>query len=271
MSPTVTVIIAVYNAVRYLELVLTGFCRQSCTNFEVIVADDGSGPDVRSFVETFVLGSPFPLKHLYQPDEGFRKNRILNQAIKEASTEYLIFVDGDCLPHRHFVGAHWEHRAPRTVLCGRRVKLSKQISDRLTSQDILAGRLERITLQRIADTLLGRSSHWDEAIRLKNRFIRNLLHRREPALLGSNFSLEKALIEQINGFNEEYVGAGVGEDTDLEYRLRLLGARFQSVRHLAVQYHLYHPRVCRSRENIAIFERTKAERNPVCRHGLRKL
>lgn len=270
MNPSVTVIIAVYNAVRYLEMVLTGFCRQSRANFEVIVADDGSGPDVRSFVEMFSRKSSFPLEYLYQPDEGFRKNRILNQAIKEASAGYLIFVDGDCLPHCHFVSAHWEHRAPGTVLCGRRVKLSRQISDRLTPQDILTGWLERITLERIVDILYGRGSHWDEAIRLNNRFIRNVLHRREPALLGSNFSLEKTLIEQVNGFNEEYTGAGVGEDTDLEYRLRLLGARFQSVRHLAIQYHLYHPRVCRSLGNMAIFERTKAERNPVCRYGLRR-
>jgi glycosyltransferase involved in cell wall biosynthesis len=271
MKPTVTVIIAVYNAVRYLDLVLSGFCRQSFSGFEVIIADDGSGPDVQSFIEAFALRSPFLVKHLYQPDEGFRKNQILNRAIQEASSGYLIFVDGDCLPHRHFVRAHWEQRKPYTVLCGRRVMLSQQFSSRLTRQDVLDGTYGRLAFYAIVDALLGRGRHWDEAIRLNNRFLRGLLHRKEPTLLGSNFSLDKTLIEQVNGFNEDYIGAGVGEDTDLEYRLRLLGAQFRSVRHLAIQYHLYHPRVCRHRENVAIFERTKTEGTPVCRNGLRRL
>jgi glycosyltransferase involved in cell wall biosynthesis len=256
----ITVIIPVYNAARYLELVLAGFSRQSYRSFEVIVADDGSGPEVKDLLSRFIPGSPFPLEHVYQPDEGFRKTRILNSAIRAASTEYLILSDGDCVPHHDFVQAHLEHRAPRTVLCGRRVMLGREMSARLTVSDVLNGRYERLTLDKMIDGLLGRSTHWDEAIPLKSK---------KPTLVGCNFSLEKSLIEKINGFNEDFAGYG-GEDIELEYRLRLEGARFKWVTHRAIQYHLYHLSRQANPQNTSLLDRTIAEGKAVCRRGLIK-
>jgi glycosyltransferase involved in cell wall biosynthesis len=264
-----TVIIPVYNAVRYLELVLAGFSRQSCRSFEVIIADDGSGPEVNDLLSRFIPGSPFPLRHVYQPDEGFRKTRILNAAIRTASTDYLIMSDGDCIPHHDFVQAHWQHRAPRAVLCGRRVMLGREMSARLTVSDVLDGRYERFTPDKIIDVLLGRSSHWDEAIPLKSARLHSLIYRKNPTLVGCNFSLEKSLIEKINGFNEDFAGYG-GEDIELEYRLRLEGAGFKWVTHRAIQYHLYHLSRQANPQNTSLLEQTIAEGKAACRRGLTK-
>ena len=269
MNLTTTIIIPVYNAVRYLELVLAGFSRQSYHSFEVIVADDGSGPEVKDLLSRFIPGSPFPLEHVYQPDEGFRKTRILNSAIRAASTEYLILSDGDCVPHHDFVRAHFEHRAPRTVLCGRRVMLGPEMSARLTASDVLNGRYERLTLDKMIDGLLGRSTHWDEAIPLKSDRIHSLIYRKKPTLVGCNFSLDKSLIEKINGFNEDFAGYG-GEDIELEYRLRLEGARFKWVTHRAIQYHLHHESRQANPQNTSLLQRTIAEGRAVCRRGLIK-
>jgi len=270
MTASATVIIPVYNAVRHLELVLAGFSRQSFPHFELIVADDGSGPEMRLLVEAWAGQSPFPLRYVYQPDEGFRRNGILNSAVRIASTGYLIFADGDCIPHRQFVQAHWENREPRTVLAGRRVNLSERISEHLTAQTVLAGEHEKVTLARVIEALLGRGGHWDEGARIGSPWLRRLISRKEPSLLGSDFSLEKSLLEEINGFNEEFVGYG-GDDTELEYRLRLAGARFKWVRHQAIQYHLYHPSRFANPENIRIIERTRARGKAACERGLRTL
>jgi glycosyltransferase involved in cell wall biosynthesis len=269
MNPQISVIIPVYNAVRALDLVLAGYSQQSFRDFEVFIADDGSGPEVRAFVETSSRQASFPIRYVFQPDEGFRRSSILNRAVRACSARYLIFADADCIPHTKYVQAHWERRGSRAVLCGRRVNLTRQISEGLTPQDILSGRLEHLTPGRLMDALLGRGSHWDEGILIRNRTLHGWINYKEPTLLGSNFSLGKSLLEEINGFNEDFVGYG-GEDTELEYRLRLAGARFFWVRHLAIQYHLYHPARAGSAANLNVLARTQARGEAACANGLRK-
>ena len=270
MPPKISVIVPVYNALSHLQLVLAGFSRQTFSDFELIVADDGSGPEVREYIEAFRPRSPFELNYVYQPDEGFRKSRILNAAIRIAAADYLAFVDGDCVPHSRYLEAHWKHLAPRAVLMGRRVNLSEKITNRLTPESVLAGQLEKMKFKLLADSWFGRSSHWDEGVILDSLFLRRFLSRKAPYLLGSAYSLEKSLMEEINGFNEEFVGYG-GEDIEFEYRLRLARARFQWVRHQAVQYHLYHKPRSVITANLEIVERTKGLGRPACSKGLREL
>jgi GT2 family glycosyltransferase len=268
-------LIAVYNGVRELELVLTGFSRQSCKDFEVVIADDGSGPEMRAFVESFSQRSPFPIKYVSQADEGFRKCKILNQAILASSAPYLIFIDADCIPHPRFVQAHLDHQEHDhqkacTVLCGRRVNLSPEMSRRLTPQQILAGELDHPTPRLTLDALLGRASHLEESLEIRNRILRKWLHRAEPVLFGCNFSLSRSLLEEVNGFNEDFVDYW-GEDTELGYRLRAAGAHLEWVRHRAIQYHLHHPQRSKAENSCALLESARVERSPVCSNGLRKL
>jgi len=270
MDLQTAVIIPVYNAVRALELVLMGYRRQSRHDFELFVADDGSGPEVRALIEAYAKDAPFPVRYAYQPDEGYRKTRILNQAVRECRASYLIFADADCIPHSGFVEAHRERRGDRTVLCGRRVNLSRRRSERLTPGDVLDGKLEDPAAGRILEALLCRDGHWDEGLLLKNRTLHRWVNRRPPTLLGSNFSLEKSLLEEVNGFNEDFFGYS-GEDTELEHRLRLAGAKFDWVRHLAIQYHLYHLRRPVSQNNVAILQQSRASGRAVCRNGLRRI
>jgi glycosyltransferase involved in cell wall biosynthesis len=270
MTPSVSVVIPVYNAVRHLELVLTGFCRQTLSNFELIVADDGSGPEMRAFVEDFAAKSPFTLRYVYHADEGFRRSKILNRAVRESAAGYLVFVDGDCIPHGRFVQAHWEHRAPRAVLVGRRVNLSERITNRMTPDDVRAGKLEKMKITMLADVLRGKGSHWDEGVLLNSSFLRALFERRKPSMLGSVCSLEKSLFEEVNGFNEEFVSYG-GEDVELECRLMLAGADFKWVRHQAIQYHLYHSSKLVEPRNFDIIARTRQLGRATCAKGLRNL
>jgi GT2 family glycosyltransferase len=147
--------------------------------------------------------------------------------------------------------------------------LSQALSDRLTVSDVRDGRYERLTPDKIVDVFLGRSSHWDEAIPLKSERLHSLIYRKKPTLVGCNFSLEKSLIEKINGFNEDFAGYG-GEDIELEYRLRLEGAGFKWVTHRAIQYHLYHSSRQANPQNTSLLEQTIAEGKAACRHGLIK-
>ena len=118
---------------------------------------------------------------------------------------------------------------------------------------------------------MARSSNLEDGIRIESPWLRKFLHRRRARILGSNFSVEKSLLEQINGFNEDYQAYGRGEDSDIAFRLELIGARLTSLRYLAILYHLYHPQKVASEENKRIHEQVMRERNPVCRNGLVKL
>ena len=104
---------------------------------------------------------------------------------------------------------------------------------------------------------------------IRNSTLHRWINRKEPYLLGSNFSLDRTLFEEVNGFNEDFVGYG-GEDTELEYRLRLVGARFAWVRHRAIQYHLHHASRAAKPSNEEILRETKASGKAACRNGLRK-
>ncbi len=269
MERQISIIIPVYNAVPALELVLAGYSRQSLDDFEVSIGDDGSGPEVRDFIDAFANKANFPIRYVFQPDEGFRRSSILNMAVRACSGRYLIFADADCIPHKNYVRAHWEHRQLRAVLCGRRVNLTRETSESLTPRDILSGSLERFTPGRLAEALVIRGGHWDEGIQIRNRILHGWINYKEPTLLGSNFSLERSLLEEINGFNQDFVGYG-GEDTELEYRLRLARARFLWVRHLAIQYHLYHQARAGSAVNLEILARTRSRGFAACANGLRK-
>ena len=144
--PKATVIISVYNKLDFLAKVLAGFERQTERDFEIILADDGSGPAFTEALPALMNAAGIPWQHCWHEDAGFRKNKILNEAIRRAGADYLIFVDGDCIPHRAFVEEHLRHRAEGVALAGRRLNLPAGLSERLTPAAIRAGRAERFHL-----------------------------------------------------------------------------------------------------------------------------
>jgi glycosyltransferase involved in cell wall biosynthesis len=270
-APSVSLVIAVYNSVRSLELILAALERQTFTDFEAVVADDGSGPEIRDLVDRAATGKSFPIKYVWHEDDGFRKNAILNKAVVAADGEHVVFIDGDCVPHRHFLRDHARLRRQGSVLCGRRVNLSPQMTERITLDSIRSGAFERLSLPLVWDGLLAHSANLEDAIRIENDFLRGLIPRNRPRILGCNFSVEKRLLEEVNGFNEDYRAPGLGEDSDIAFRLGLIGARFVSLRYLATLFHLYHPRTSVGNENKRLYDHVVRERNPVCANGLVKL
>lgn len=273
--PDTSVIISVYNKIRELELSLTALSVQSYKNFEVIIAEDGRNEEVKSLVNGLKSKELFPVRHLTQDDKGFRKNRILNESVRNAGSDYLIFFDGDCIPHSDFVKAHFENRKENTVLCGRRVNLTKSMSEKMTKERILNLDYQKTGLKEILFSSLNKdkkdfSFNAEEAFIFRNKFLRSLLTNKDEHILGCNFSLQKSLLEKINGFDENYEGPGLGEDSDIEFRLRLINAEFKSVRNLAIQYHMFHPKTVEEASNMDYFNKVKERKEFYCTNGLNK-
>lgn len=83
-----------------------GLSKETDHNFEVVVADDGSGFETRKIIEKWKSRSPLRLIHAWQNDDGFRLNQSRNNGIKKSSGEYIVVLDGDCMPRRNFVAQH---------------------------------------------------------------------------------------------------------------------------------------------------------------------
>lgn len=270
-----SLVISVYDKSDELKLIFTALSVQSFTDFEVIIAEDGMNENMNKLINDWKSKKLFPVKHLTQQDKGFRKNKILNESIRRAATDYLIFFDGDCIPHPDFVKEHFENRRSNSVLCGRRVNLTKSASEKINANSILNKEYSRLKLYRIIYSSLNRDKNdfnfnIEEGFIIRNSLLRKLFTNEDEHILGCNFSVHKALLEKINGFDENYEGPGLGEDSDIEYRLRLAGAEFRSVRNLAVQYHLYHPKTKEEEKNMKYFTEVKQSKNYFCKNGLVK-
>ena len=254
----VTVIIAFYRNLKFLRLVLAGFARQSMQDFEIVIADDGSGPAVVAEVHAMMASSPHEIRHVWQEDIGFRKNRILNKAVLAAEAEYLVFIDGDCVPHVEFVREHYENRRTKVCLVGRRVDLSARITAKLSDDKIRQGFFENHMAELLFDSLLLQSRNVEKGIYVKSDFLRRIINKKKRDLLGCNFSLHKQDLLSINGFDERYEEPGIGEDYDIQLRLEKNNIALQSVINVTIQYHLYHQKLAISDSNAKLLEQVRA-------------
>jgi glycosyltransferase involved in cell wall biosynthesis len=265
-----SIIAAFYNRIDYLKLVLAGFDRQTEKDFELIIADDGSRKDIVEEIKVIQTVHSFPLKHIWQDDKGFRKNKILNKAVVNSESDYLIFIDADCVPHRGFVEGHLNFAKKQASLTGRRVNLSQKITSELSVQNVCEGFLEKKFIRLSLDGIFGESVDVEKGIYIRNKFLLSLFNKKNRGLLGCNFSLFKNDLIKINGFDERYEAPSIGEDSDVQFRLELSGVKIKSINHIAVQYHLFHKLQERPQRNLALFEEIQKNKLAFTPFGLTK-
>ena len=131
-----SVIITTYNSEDWLAKVLEGYCNQTEKDFEVIIADDGSTEKTQEVIATYLSKFRFPIIHVWHPDNGFQKSKILNKAILNAKSDYLLFTDGDCIPRNDFVAQHLKYQQEGYFLSGGYFKLPIQISKQISFKNI---------------------------------------------------------------------------------------------------------------------------------------
>ncbi|MDX2168888.1 MAG: glycosyltransferase family 2 protein [Deltaproteobacteria bacterium] len=263
----ISVIVSTYNHPRALNLVLAGLARQTRPADEILVADDGSGAETRALIEAWTRRLPMPLRHVWHPDEGFRKCRILNRAIAAARGDYLVFFDGDCIPSGWCLAVHERRAAPRRYVSGGKVLLDARVSAQLDEAAVGRGVLDRV-------------GSWWLGVEKKRRLIvsklpglRNLLDRRvprPPGWRGENASTWAAHAHAVGGFDERFTYGY--EDADFGQRLLLAGVIGVSVRYTAPVYHLEHGRPWRNdaviAANKALYDANRAQRVVVTPYGL---
>lgn len=268
MSPRASILLATYNMPRHLALVLSGLSRQTEKNFEIILCDDGSGPDTAAVLGHFQGKFLFPVIHVWQEHQGFRKSKILNEGIARSTGSTLIFLDGDCVPGEDFVRDHLDRQEQGFYCAGRRVELGRKVSESLTSESVLDGYFDRLNFALIFSFLFQDSEHLQRTYRVTHPLLRKWMKfEKVDDLKGCNFSVSRKAMEEINGFDEAYEGYG-REDTDVELRLQHLGLKIKSLKGIALQYHVWHERRGFTPSNETRLAHVRAERIVRCDLGL---
>lgn len=269
MNEKCTVIVSVYKNTRFLRAVLDSLKWQTEQRLELIVSEDGESEEMKSFLGGYSF--PWRWQHLTQPDIGWRKNRALNRAILSAHAEQLIFIDGDCVLHPRFVEMHVRHFAPDAILTGKRVMLSKPLAQRVVDNPAFALRLQPYVW---ASLFCHRGvKRPEEGVFLSPDGLLGFVpkRRRLNYLTGCNMSFSRQAIESINGFDEDYTSPAYGEDTDLVWRFRMAGYHFTSLRNMAVEYHLWHPKSWTDQTANQAMGLEKSRKGEfVCRNGIIK-
>lgn len=260
-----SLIISIYKNTVFLKAVLDSLAFQTEKNFEVIISEDGCSPDVERFISNYSFSNDY--QHITQEDIGWRKNRALNRAILAAKSDYLIFIDGDCVLHPRFIEMHVRFSKQGRVLAGKRAMLGDKLS-----KEILDDSSKVLDMQpKVYGALVGICdiSRPEEGI-----FIPPIIPvykiRKLEYLTGCNMSFTKSDIISINGFDEDYVKPAYGEDTDLVWRFKMAGKEFFSLRNLAVQYHINHPKSWTDQSvNMQMGLAKQERREYICCNGIK--
>lgn len=267
-----SVLVTTYNALRWLENVVWGYAVQTHRDFELIIADDGSGPETAERIRALRVETGLDIVHLWQPDEGFQKCRVLNKAILAARHDYLVFSDGDCIPRADFLAVHAARAQRGYFLSGSYYKLPMTTSEAITVDDICTQRCFDIGWLRAHGLPAGRKNLKVMAGPRLARFL-NATTPTRCNLKGANASAWRDDVLRVNGFDERMQWGGL----DREFGVRLLnaGVRSRHVRFDAICLHLDHPRGYANPERVAF---NKALRQSHARegtvetgHGIRQL
>lgn len=210
-----SLIITTYNWPEALEVVLRTALDQRADDYEIVVADDGSGPATAATVQRIAAGARVPVVHVWQEDLGFRAARIRNKAAARARGEYLIFIDGDTLVGRDFIADHLVLAEPGYFVAGSRVRIKPDLTRELLAGLPAVPRVDRARFWRW--WLTGRVRRIHPVVRLHFPPLRYIRPRRWQAVFGCNLGVHKTDFVRVNGFNNAFVGWG-HEDSELAAR-----------------------------------------------------
>lgn len=235
----ISVIVPVYNRLEHLRALCQCLIKQEIKPDELIISDDGSSQKVIDFIGDLLPLMKFKVKHIYQEDLGFRKTRALNNAVREAEGEILVFCDQDLIfPESHI----------------------KNIRKNIRKNIFLMGRAMEITIEERNEIIknLNNNLRYKESIKninkiyykyadnnLKKDRIRRILNflklnKRGIRLVGMSYAIYKEDYIKVNGYDEKYMGWGL-EDDDFSNRLCVYGIKGYEFYGEDIQLHLYHP------------------------------
>jgi glycosyltransferase involved in cell wall biosynthesis len=258
-TPTLALVINTFNQPDYLARLLAAVARQTQPPDEILLADDGSDEKTRAVFSDWAAAQRRRTAHLWQAHENFRRAHILNQAIAAAQSDYLVFLDGDTLPHPAFIADHRAAAQRGFFVQGHRAMIGEKAAAWFGKNDFSADRRRAVFQNQISS--LKNSFRWPFAVRKIQSHLRGIR--------GCNLGIWRDDLVRVNGYNENFTGWG-REDSELAARLLNAGLRRLDLRGRALCFHLWHPPASRANlvANDGLLEKTVSEKIARCEQGL---
>jgi glycosyltransferase involved in cell wall biosynthesis len=240
----VSVVTTTYNRPDALRAVLDALAVQDDPRFEVVIADDGSREDTHAMLAACASEAPRApglerLVHAWHPDDGFRAAAARNMAVAASRGEYLVFLDGDCVPRPDFVSRHRALAERGYMVTGSRVLMSPELT-----ADVLAGRLDGPLARRplswwIGQRLRRRANKALPLLRFPDSPLRRYRSVAWRRVKSCNLAIWRDDYAAVDGFDESFVGWG-HEDADLVLRLARHGVKRKGGAFSTEVLHLWH-------------------------------
>ena len=246
VSEPVSVVITTYNRSEALRAVLRGLSLQTDRDFEGIGADDGSTPEHQQRMLESGLAQSLHVTHVWHPDIGFTASRIRNRGVAASTGQYLVFLDGDCVPENDFIARHKMLAQTGCFVNGSRVLLSQF----LTQQVVTAGlNLNGCSpLFWLTQRWRGHASKLTGLLRLPDGTLRVQKTFSWKGIRSCNMGVWRCDFERVDGFDESFVGWG-HEDADLVLRLHNSGVARKNGFCATEVFHLWHQEAARHQES----------------------
>ena len=236
-------IVTTYRREDALAAVLRSLSRQTDADFEVVVADDGSGPATGALVETWKARLGHSLIHVWHEDRGFRAAEIRNRAIVASRGDYCVFLDGDCIVRPDFVAVHRRLAEPGWFVAGNRVLLSQALTGHVLRNGLTPeiwgfGRW-------LGERWRGGVNRLSALLHLPLGPLRRLRQHAWRGARSCNLAIWRSDLERVDGYDADYSGWGK-EDSDIIVRLLHAGVRRKDGVFATGVLHLWHPEADRA-------------------------
>ncbi|NOX32636.1 MAG: glycosyltransferase [Deltaproteobacteria bacterium] len=256
-----SVIVTTYNRPDALKKVLDGLLHQTRLPEEIIIADDGSDDNTRKMLKPYIGKNYIRIIHVWHENNGFRLAEIRNKAILKSSSEYLIFLDGDCIPESHYIEDHLSLAHKGFFFQGKRVIVGKKVSKNFTFSDTNS---IYCLFKHVITAAISNSHH---IIRVP--FFPSYSTSKLSGIRGCNMGFFRDDLFSVNGFNQEFKGWG-REDSEIAARLYKYGIKRREHPFLAICYHLWHKEntresICR---NDLLLDKTLKFNGYYCKDGI---
>lgn len=265
-----SVILSIYKDLPNLDIILYALQHQTIKPDQIIISEDGEDENTNLYIRK-ISAKHRSMRHLTQEDNGFRKCTALNRAVINAENDFLIFIDGDCIPHKRFIQNHLHLAEKNKVSAGRRLEFGPVFSCFLRKSHLFFHFINSRLFLSVLWPLLFIDKVKNFEVGFQSKWLYEKTKNRPTKLLGCNFACFKEDLLSVNGFNEEYKQYGKGEDSEIEWRLNLKGIKTKNTKFLTPVFHLDHPKKSNPNTiNEEIFKKTKNSNNYWVKSGIDK-
>lgn len=233
----ISIIVTTFNQSDSLSLILKALDYQTYINFEVIIADDGSTDNTQKIIKLFSKTVNYKIEHVWQDNHGFRASEIRNKAVIKSRGEYLIFLDGDCIPQSNFIENHIRLSETGWYVRGNRIMLSEKLSNSIleNKQNIFLWK----KCKWMSLWLRGDIKRFFPIINYLNYPFRKIKSTKWYGVKTCNLAIWRKDYIAVNGLDESFQGWG-REDSDLAVRLINSGIKRKEGIFATGVFHLWH-------------------------------